>query len=81
MRLDHNDSIMNSKTWKEKYVDHIIDMMELGPEAMLLVGDSETGGLSFEQRKRLSIAVELAASPSVLFLDEPVSFQVFKFSM
>lgn len=29
-----------------------------------------TAGLSFEQKKRLSIAVELAASPSIIFLDE-----------
>jgi ABC-type multidrug transport system ATPase subunit len=36
----------------------------------VLVGTDETYGLSFEQKKRLSIAVELAASPSVLFLDE-----------
>lgn len=31
------------------------------------------GGMSFEQRKRVSIAVELAANPSVLFLDEPTT--------
>ncbi len=29
--------------------------------------------MSFEQRKRVSIAVELAANPSVLFLDEPTT--------
>jgi len=34
------------------------------------VGTDEGVGLSFEQKKRLSIAVELAASPSVIFLDE-----------
>lgn len=31
---------------------------------------TEEAGLSFEQKKRLSIAVELAASPSIVFLDE-----------
>jgi ABC-type multidrug transport system ATPase subunit len=35
-----------------------------------LVGTDDSFGLSFEQKKRLSVAVELAASPSVLFLDE-----------
>jgi ABC-type branched-subunit amino acid transport system ATPase component len=35
-----------------------------------LVGAEEDMGLSFEQKKRLSIAVELAASPSIIFLDE-----------
>lgn len=33
-------------------------------------GNYTEGGLTFEQRKRLAIAVELAASPSVIFLDE-----------
>jgi energy-coupling factor transporter ATP-binding protein EcfA2 len=31
------------------------------------------GGMSFEQRKRVSIGVELAANPSILFLDEPTT--------
>jgi ABC-type multidrug transport system ATPase subunit len=31
------------------------------------------GGLTSEQRKRLTIAVELVANPSVIFLDEPTS--------
>lgn len=29
--------------------------------------------MSFEQRKRISIAIELAANPSILFLDEPTT--------
>ena len=47
--------------------------LELASFADCLVGTPETGGLSFEQKKRLSIAVELAASPSIIFLDEPTS--------
>ena len=50
-----------------------MEEVELTPLAAVLVGTDETGGLSFEQKKRLSIAVELAASPSVIFLDEPTS--------
>jgi len=57
----------------DKFVGDIIAVLELEPEEHMLVGTMETGGLSFEQKKRLSIAVELAASPSVLFLDEPTS--------
>ena len=30
-------------------------------------------GLSVEQRKRLTIAVELVANPSIIFMDEPTS--------
>lgn len=46
------------------------DQVELTGLSDALVGSDETFGLSFEQKKRLSIAVELAASPSVIFLDE-----------
>lgn len=52
------------------YVQKIMREMELSNIPNALVGTDETGGLSFEEKKRLSIAVELAASPSVLFLDE-----------
>jgi len=57
----------------EEHVDFIIKTLELTREADILVGNEEEGGLTFEQKKRLSIAVELAASPSVVFLDEPTS--------
>lgn len=30
-------------------------------------------GLSTEQRKRLTIAVELVANPSIIFMDEPTT--------
>ena len=51
-------------------VKQVIKTLELENFADSLVGSDEEGGLSFEQKKRVSIAVELAASPSVIFLDE-----------
>ncbi|KAJ5485581.1 ABC multidrug transporter atrF [Penicillium diatomitis] len=58
---------------KLRYVDTIIDLLELHDIADTLVG--RTGaGLSVEQRKRVTIGVELVSKPSILiFLDEPTS--------
>jgi len=70
LRLDANK--VKTKE-KEKFCDTVIKTLELTPLAHCLVGSNEEGGLSFEQKKRLSIAVELAASPSILFLDEPTT--------
>ena len=39
------------------------------------VGVPGQTGLSVEQRKRLTIAVELVANPSIVFMDEPTSGQ------
>lgn len=58
---------------KLQYVDTIIDLLELNGLEHTLIG-SPGSGLSIEQRKRLTIAVELVAKPSILiFLDEPTS--------
>jgi len=38
-----------------------------------MVGVPESGGLSMELRKKLSIAAELVAEPRIFFLDEPTS--------
>ncbi|KAF5697499.1 ATPase, partial [Fusarium mundagurra] len=58
---------------KLKYVDTIIDLLELHDLADTLIGHAEAG-LSVEQRKRVTIGVELVAKPSILiFLDEPTS--------
>ncbi|KAJ5751441.1 ABC-2 type transporter-domain-containing protein [Penicillium nucicola] len=60
---------------KEKlgYVDTIIDLLELHDLADTLIG-TVGAGLSVEQRKRVTIGVELVAKPSILvFLDEPTS--------
>ena len=37
------------------------------------VGIPGMTGLSVEQRKRVTIAVELVANPSIVFMDEPTS--------
>ena len=47
--------------------------MELTPLRQSLVGLPGKSGLSVEQRKRLTIAVELVANPSIVFMDEPTS--------
>ena len=58
---------------KLRYVDTIIDLLELNALEHTLIG-SPGNGLSIEQKKRLTIAVELVAKPSILiFLDEPTS--------
>ncbi|KAK4140476.1 ABC-2 type transporter-domain-containing protein [Dichotomopilus funicola] len=58
---------------KLKYVDTIIDLLELHDLADTLIG-KPGAGLTIEQRKRVTIGVELVAKPSILiFLDEPTS--------
>ncbi|OWZ67668.1 hypothetical protein AYX14_01471 [Cryptococcus neoformans] len=59
---------------KEKlaYVDVIIDLLELHDIEDALIGTPEAG-LGVEQRKRLTIGVELVSKPTLLFLDEPTS--------
>ena len=68
LRLDAKK--VKSDRRKIKFVDQVIKTLELENFADRLVGSDDEGGLTFEQRKRVSIAVELAASPSAIFLDE-----------
>lgn len=54
------------------FVDVIIDLLELHDIEDALIGTPEAG-LGVEQRKRLTIGVELVSKPTLLFLDEPTS--------
>eukprot|EP00930_Biecheleria_cincta_P035612 TRINITY_DN24480_c0_g1_i1.p1 TRINITY_DN24480_c0_g1~~TRINITY_DN24480_c0_g1_i1.p1 ORF type:complete len:1286 (-),score=241.02 TRINITY_DN24480_c0_g1_i1:227-3700(-) len=65
-----------SETSKEKrklIVEDVLNVMQLGNIQNSIVGSLEKRGISGGQRKRVSIALELAADPTMLFLDEPTS--------
>mmetsp|Transcript_18014 Transcript_18014/g.58257 ORF Transcript_18014/g.58257 Transcript_18014/m.58257 type:complete len:144 (-) Transcript_18014:2551-2982(-) len=57
-------------TAREAFCEFILDQLELSD-----VRDRQVGvlgaGLSFDQRKKLGVAVEVASNPAVPFLDEP----------
>ncbi|KAG5572715.1 hypothetical protein H5410_062481 [Solanum commersonii] len=55
------------------FVDEVMDLVELDNLKDAIVGLPGVTGLSAEQKKRLTIAVELVANPSIIFMDEPTS--------
>ena len=62
-----------SKQEKDAYVESVIKILDMQKYADAVVGVMGEG-LNVEQRKRLTIGVELAAKPKLLmFLDEPTS--------
>ncbi|CAA0839380.1 ABC transporter G family member 40, partial [Striga hermonthica] len=58
---------------RKAFVENVMELVELSPLRGGLVGLPGVNGLSTEQRKRLTIAVELVANPSIIFMDEPTS--------
>lgn len=58
---------------KGKFVEEVLETIELDDIKDSLVGIPGQSGLSTEQRKRLTIAVELVSNPSIIFMDEPTS--------
>ncbi|CAM0951025.1 unnamed protein product [Alopecurus aequalis] len=58
---------------RKMFIDEVMELVELFPLKDALVGLPGVSGLSTEQRKRLTIAVELVANPSIIFMDEPTS--------
>ncbi|XP_058077607.1 ABC transporter G family member 43-like [Magnolia sinica] len=70
LRLDRTISSMS----RHIHVELILDQLGLKLYANQLVGSlRDATGKTFEIAKKITIAVELAANPSVLFLEEPIS--------
>ncbi|XP_074311760.1 pleiotropic drug resistance protein 3-like [Silene latifolia] len=63
---------IDSKT-KTEFVNEVLETIELNEVRDALVGLPGMYGLSTEQRKRLTIAVELVANPSIIYMDEPTT--------
>ncbi|KAG7573941.1 ABC transporter-like [Arabidopsis suecica] len=58
---------------KLRFVKQVLETIELEEIKDSLVGVAGVSGLSTEQRKRLTVAVELVANPSIIFMDEPTT--------
>ncbi|PON98203.1 ABC transporter-like [Trema orientale] len=58
---------------RDEYVNNLLFKMGLVSCADSIVGDAKVRGISGGEKKRLSLACELIASPSVVFADEPTT--------
>lgn len=58
---------------KRSWADDVIRQMGLATVAGTRIGGRVCKGISGGQRKRVSICIELLASPALIFLDEPTS--------
>ncbi|XVF47913.1 hypothetical protein PTKIN_Ptkin03bG0148200 [Pterospermum kingtungense] len=63
---------VNAKT-RMMFIEEVLELVELTSIRKAIVGLPGVNGLSIEQRKRLTIAVELVSNPSIIFMDEPTS--------
>ncbi|CAH9139825.1 unnamed protein product [Cuscuta epithymum] len=58
---------------RDAYVNNLLFKLGLSGCADTRVGDAKARGISGGEKKRLSLACELIASPSVIFADEPTT--------
>ncbi|KIP10262.1 hypothetical protein PHLGIDRAFT_101348 [Phlebiopsis gigantea 11061_1 CR5-6] len=61
------------KTEKRARVDDVIEKLGLAAVRDVRIGDGEKRGISGGEMRRVSIGLELVATPDVLILDEPTS--------
>ncbi|GAA5873064.1 hypothetical protein JCM3774_000326 [Rhodotorula dairenensis] len=57
---------------KLAYVDQVLDLLDLSHLQDAIIG-TPAAGLNAEQRKRVTIAVEVVSKPEILFCDEPTT--------
>ncbi|KAF5960755.1 hypothetical protein HYC85_001964 [Camellia sinensis] len=57
----------------KEFVKEVLEIIEFDEIKDCLVGVPSVSGLSTEQRKRLTIDMELVANPSIIFMDEPTT--------
>ncbi|KNA18198.1 hypothetical protein SOVF_073000 [Spinacia oleracea] len=62
-----------SEQAKDDYINDLLCKLGLVSCADSIVGDAKVRGISGGEKKRLSLACELIASPSVIFADEPTT--------
>lgn len=58
---------------KAAHIDRVLQSMGLTHVAHSVIGSESTPGISGGEIKRTNIAIELAANPALLFLDEPTT--------
>uniref|UniRef100_A0A7N0V9B0 ABC transporter domain-containing protein n=1 Tax=Kalanchoe fedtschenkoi TaxID=63787 RepID=A0A7N0V9B0_KALFE len=58
---------------RDEYVTNLLLKLGLVSCADTIIGDAKVRGISGGEKKRLSLACELIASPSVIFADEPTT--------
>ncbi|CAN6478097.1 unnamed protein product [Victoria cruziana] len=64
---------LSSSEDRDRYVNKLLLRMGLVNCADSSVGDAKVRGISGGEKKRLSLACELIASPSIIFADEPTT--------
>ncbi|CAH8386956.1 unnamed protein product [Eruca vesicaria subsp. sativa] len=64
---------ISSDEERDEYVNNLLFRLGLVSCADSCVGDAKVRGISGGEKKRLSLACELIASPSVIFADEPTT--------
>ncbi|KAJ9140846.1 hypothetical protein P3X46_031442 [Hevea brasiliensis] len=64
---------ISSAEERDEFVNNLLFKLGLVSCADSIVGDAKVRGISGGEKKRLSVACELIASPSVIFTDEPTT--------